>query len=417
VRSLLKAFVMDRPLDSIWRNASKDLIFKDESLIGKLTGKAKAGIGGKIKKMFGKEGEGDGEGGDGDQAAPQGLGGKRTSDDPMTPEDVGKEFGPFLSFGMTKPTGLETYGQILAELQGAVGESGAPDPHAFQATVKTQRVKLQNLISSYNENGWEAGLLEKILMPPLRGAEVAVNGATGDSANRKWCDSIVVVYDQLLYGKYPFLRSKGSRDAHVDDVQKFFQPKTGTLWQYFTESLQADVDHPAGTTLFHVRDGASVKYKPGLTVFLKRAQEITDLLFAKDPAKLGLTVQVRIRPSAPYNKIVFESGGKKITYFNAKERWDDIPWPGRGALFHFYYPKGGEGDLGYTDGEWALLHLLEDGKLATSSEGEEYLAGSWTPPLGDGVIHADVKPAALLRAFRGVEMPRSVVNGAGGCGR
>jgi type VI protein secretion system component VasK len=166
-----------------------------------------------------------------------------------------------------------------------------------------------------------------------------------------------------------------------------------------------------------VRDGASVKYKPGLTVFLKRAQEITDLLFAKDPSKLGLTAQVRIRPSAPYNKIVFESGGKKVTYFNAKERWDDIPWPGRGALFHFYYPKGGEGDLGYTDGEWALLHLLEDGKLATSSEGEEYLAGSWTPPLGDGVIHADVKPAALLRAFRGVEMPRSVVNGAGGCGR
>ena len=37
VRSLLKAFVMDRPLDSIWRNASKDLIFKDESLIGKLS--------------------------------------------------------------------------------------------------------------------------------------------------------------------------------------------------------------------------------------------------------------------------------------------------------------------------------------------------------------------------------------------
>jgi len=420
VRSLLKAFVMDRPLDSIWRNASKDLIFKDESLLGQIGGggtKLKAGIGGKLKKMLGGKGDGDGEGGDGDQAAPQGKGGRKTSEDPMSPEDVGKEFGPFLSFGMTKPTGLETYGQILAELQGAVGESGAPDPRAFQTTVKTQRVKLQNLISSYNENGWEAGLLEKILMPPLRGAEVAVNGATGDSANRKWCDSIVVVYDQLLYGKYPFIRSKGARDAHVDDVQKFFQPKTGTLWQYFSESLQGDIDHPAGTTVFHVRDGASVKYKPGLTVFLKRAQEITDLLFAKDPSKLGLTAQVRIRPSAPYNKIVFESGGKKITYFNAKERWDDIQWPGRGALFHFYYPKGGEGDLGYTDGEWALLHLLEDGKLATSSEGEEYLAGSWTPPLGDGVIHADVKPAALLRAFRGVEMPRSIVNGAGGCGR
>ena len=414
VRALLKAFVMDRPLDSIWRNASRSLVFKDESLIGKLTSKGKAGLSTKIKGLFGK----DKEGGEGDDAsAPGGKGGGKPSEEPMTPEDVGREFAAFLNFGMTKPTGLDAYGQILAEIQGAVGESGAPDATVFQKTVKTQRVKLSSLIMSYNDNGWEAGLLEKILMPPLRGAEVAVSGATGDSANRKWCDSIVVVFDQLLAGKYPFVRGKGAREAHVDDVQKFFQPKTGTLWQYFTESLQADIDHPAGTTLFHIKDQPSVHYKPGLPAFLKRSQEITDLLFAKDPAKLGLMAQVRIRPSAPYNKIVFESGGKKITYFNAKERWDDIPWPGRGALFHFYYPKGGEGDLGYTDGEWALLHLLEDGRLATSSEGEEYLAGSWTPPLGDGVIHADVKPAALLRAFRGIEMPRSIVNGAGGCGK
>ena len=53
---------------------------------------------------------------------------KPTNEDPTTPEDVGREFAAFLSFGLTKPTGLETYGQILAELQGAVGEPGAPDP-------------------------------------------------------------------------------------------------------------------------------------------------------------------------------------------------------------------------------------------------------------------------------------------------
>ena len=413
VRALLKAFVMDRPLDAIWRNASKDLIFKDESLLEKAASKAKGSLRSRISNLVG-----DGSPNGDTPAVPSGHGANSPrNEEPSSPEDVGREFGAFLSFGMTKPTGLETYGQILSELQGAVGEAGAPEPRAFQNTVKAQRVKLSNLIMNYNENGWEAGLLEKILMPPLRGAEVAVNGATGDSASRKWCESIVVVYDQLLAGKYPFVRGKGARDAHIDDVQKFFQPKTGALWQYFSESLQADVDHPAGTTLFRVKDQPSVRYKPALMTFLKRSQEITDLLFAKDPAKVGLTTSVRIRPSAPYNKIVFESGGKKITYFNAKERWDDIPWPGRGALFHFYYPRGGEGELGYTDGEWALLHLLEDGRLVTSSDGEEYLAGSWTPPLSDGIIHADVKPAALVRAFRGIEMPRSIVNGAYGCGR
>jgi type VI secretion system protein ImpL len=419
VRSLLKAFLMERPLDSIWRNASKDLIFKDESPLGGLIKKAKGAGASRLDslrdKVFGKDKDKDD---DATAGGGKGGGGKsRGGEEPTSPEDVGREFASFLNFGMTKPTGLETYGQILAELSGAVGDQGAPEPHAFQATVKAQRVKLSNLINSYNENGWESALLEKILMPPLRGAEVAVNGATGDSANRKWCDSIVVVYDQLLEGKYPFSRGKGVRDAHTDDINKFFQPKTGTLWQYYADSLQADIEHPAGTSVFHFKDQTSVKFKPTLLSFLKRAQELTDMLYSKDPTKLGMAVSIRIRPSAPYNKIVFDAGGRKITYFNAKERWDDIAWPARGALFHYYFPPSGEGELGYAEGEWALFHLLEDGKLTTSSEGDDYLAGAWSPPLGEGAIRADVKPAGLLRAFRGMEIPRSIVAGAGGCGR
>ena len=100
-------------------------------------------------------------------------------------------------------------------------------------------------------------------MPPLRGAEVAVSGATGDSANRKWCDSIVVVYDQLLAGKYPFVSGKGSRDAHVDDVQKFFQPKTGTLWQYFARVAAGRHRSPGRARRSSTcKDQPSVKYKP-----------------------------------------------------------------------------------------------------------------------------------------------------------
>ncbi|MDB4979453.1 MAG: hypothetical protein JWM82_205, partial [Myxococcales bacterium] len=333
-----------------------------------------------------------------------------------TPEDVGREFGSWLTFGLTKPTGLDSYGGFLSEIATAVGDEGTPDPRAFASAVRAQHVKLSDLIQRYNDNGWEGALLEKILMPPLRGAEVAVTGATGDSANRKWCDGIGVVYDQLLAGKYPFVTGHGARDARVTDVDKFFAPKTGTLWQYFTESLAADIDHPAGTTVFHIKDQPSVKYKPALTVFLKRAQEVTDLLYGKDPGKLGIAVAIRIRPSAPYTKIVFESGGRKVTYFNAKERWDDLLWPARGALFR-YFQKAGEGELGYTDGEWALFRLIEDGKLTSSSDGEDYLAGAWTPPLGEGAIRADLRPAGLLRAFRGLDVPRSIVVGAGGCGK
>ncbi len=251
-------------------------------------------------------------------------------------------------------------------------------------------------------------------MPPLSGTEVAVGGATGDSANHKWCENVVVVFDQLLAGKYPFSASKHAHDAPVADIDKVFQPKTGALWQYFGSALQADFDHPAGTDIFHLKDQPSVKYKPGLALFLKRAQDLTDLLYAKDGAKLGMTVSVRIRASAPYTKIIFESGGRKLTYFNTKERWEDIVWPGGGAVFRTFQ-SANEAQLGYPEGEWALFHLLDDGKLAPASDGEEYLAGSWTPAAGGPVVHADLKPVSLLHAFRGLEIPRGIVNGASGC--
>src|SRR3569623_1054079 len=208
VRRLLKAFMMDKPLESIWRNASKDLIFKDDSLVDDAIGTLKKAANSKVAAVKQKVGHHDRDDDDSSRAG-------KCPEDPNRPEDVGCEFESFLNFGLKKPTGLEEYNRILGELSGVVGESGTPEPGAFAAAVKTQRVRLSDLISRYNDNGWEAGLLEKLLMPPLRGSEVAVSGATGDSANRKWCDSIVVVYDPLLAEKYPFTSAKNQRDARV----------------------------------------------------------------------------------------------------------------------------------------------------------------------------------------------------------
>jgi type VI secretion system protein ImpL len=412
-RSLLKTLLTQKPLDAVWRNAGKYLVFKDDSPGMGALAQGKASFSKRLsdakKKLLGGSDDDGGAPATGEQPV-------KSGDELTIPDDVGREFSVFLGFGLTKPTGLDSYGQVIGDLVSALGEQGAPDSVPFQSAMKTSRLKLETLIASYNDHNWEGALLERMLMPPISGTEVAVSGATGESANRKWCENVVVVFDQLLAGKYPFSSSKKTHEAPVADLDKVFQPKTGALWQYFGASLQADFDHPPGTDIFHLKDQPSVRYKPSLGVFLKRAQELTDLLYGKDGSKLGLTFSMRIRASAPYTKLTFESGGRKLTYFNAKERWEDLSWPGRGAVFRTFQ-NANEGQLGYPDGEWALFHLLDDGKLVSASEGDEYLAGTWTPPNGGPLVRADVKPASLLHAFRGIEIPRGVVNGSSGCGR
>ena len=53
------------------------------------------------------------------------AGAKASDEDPTSPEDVGREFAAFLNFGLTKPTGLETYGQILGRAAAAPSASRA----------------------------------------------------------------------------------------------------------------------------------------------------------------------------------------------------------------------------------------------------------------------------------------------------
>jgi type VI secretion system protein ImpL len=420
-RALVKSLLVEKPLDIVWRNAHRYLVIKDDSLAGQVLGRGEATLRKRIedqkRRLLGTAGTAGSDPAATGAGGAGGSGGRRVlgPDDPWDAQALGDEFASFLGFGINKPSGLDSYSQTLAELQAALGDSGAPEGKAFQTTLRTQRAKMAALIANYNDRGWEPAMLERILMPPLRGSEVAVVGATEDSANRKWCDSIVTAFDQLLAGRYPFVTGAKVRDARVSDLEKFFQPKQGTLWQYFTENLQNDIEHPAGTTLFRLKDDASVKYTTRLLAFLKRAQELTDFLFARDAGKIGIGYSIRIRPSAPYQRIVFDSG-KKVTYINTRERWEELLWPARGAIFYLT-DKMGTTDKGHTEGEWGLFHLLDDAKIERASDVEDHLRATWVVPLVETRVNADFKPVSLLKPFRAFEVPRAVVAGARGCGR
>jgi type VI protein secretion system component VasK len=330
-------------------------------------------------------------------------------------EDLNAEFSSFMAFGLTKPTGLEAYTQVIAELQSALGESGAPDLRSFGNSLRSQRAKLRTLVSSYNDNGWETPTLERMLMPPLRGSETAVFGASTESANRRWCESIVLAFDQQLSDRYPFAAGHNVRDARLADVEKFFQPAAGTLWQYFGEVLKNDIDHPAGTTVFRLKEEASIHYKQELLDFLKRAEEVTQFLF-KDGTKLGVNYSIRIRSSYPYQKVTFRTGPTAIVYFNSREGWRDVSWPARGASFDLT-ERAGTVNWGHVDVDWGLFHLLDDArKVERTSDAEDYLRVQWVTDIG-GQINADFKPMTLYKPFHGLKAPHSVVPGTTPCAR
>ncbi len=390
-RGLCKRLTLEKPFETIWRNLGENFSLKDESLAGKALGM--------LKGAADKAG------------APAGSADMLENQDPGA-KQVAAEFESLLRFGSVKPSGFDQYNQILGEIAAAMGDQGTPEPKAFQTVLRTQRAALSGLIVRYNDRGWEQGLLERILMPPLRGAEVAIVGASAELANRKWCETVVVAYDELLAGKFPFATGKSTGEARLADVEKFFQPASGVLWQYFTESLQADIERMG--SVFRVKEGASVRYKDDFLKFWPRAQEMSSRLFAKDPGKLGMPVEVRIRPSAQYSKIVLDTGSKKVVGLNAVERWDDVLWPSRRALVRLYVKSDEVESLGpREDGDWALFHLLGQG--TSPSRGGEVLSLSFMPTLGQGKVQIDFKPDILRDLFARFVLPRSITPGTAAC--
>ena len=399
-RAFLKRLTSDKPFEAIWRNIGDFLNLKEEpSLADKALDMVKGAA---------------------DKAAAQkklpGVGG--IGEDLLEKQDPGAmhvmaEFDGLLRFGSVKPSGFDQYNQILGEVAGALGEPGTtPDSKAVQAALKNARTNLSGLVGRYNDRGWEQGLLERILMPPLRGAEVAAVGASAELANRKWCETVVVAYNELLGDKFPFAATRSTGEARLADVEKFFQPGTGILWQYFTQALQADVEQ-AGP-VFRVKEGASVRYKDDFLRFWSRAQEMTNRLFAKDQSKLNMPVEVRIRASAQYSKIVLDTGAKKIVGLNAVERWDEMLWPCKRATVHLYVKSNEVELLGpRDDGEWAFLHLLRQGRKP--SKNGNILTLSFDSALGQESVQIDFKPETVRDFIQHFVLPRSITPGASAC--
>jgi type VI secretion system protein ImpL len=397
-RSIIKRLTAEKPFESAWKNISENLTIKEEP---GLADKAIDFLKGKAAKKKGL----------------QKLAKKRDAEDEEDNREEGvkqidEAFEGLMRFGSVKPTGFEQYGQILTELAGAMGEQGMPDAKSFQNAVRSQRTKLSNLLASYDDQGWEQGMLEKILMPPLRGAEVAVVGATSDSANRKWCETVFVAFDQLLAGKYPFAGGKSNGEAKLADIEKFFQPATGTLWQYFNDSLANDIERVG--TLFRMKDGAGVTYRDEFLKFLSHAAELTAGLFARDQLKISMTVGVHIRPSAQYSKIILDLGTKKVTGLNSVDRWDEFLWPVRRANLRLFVKNDEVDALGpRDDGEWALFKLLGQG--TNPSKNGDYLSLTYPTSNGQNRIVIDFKPENIRELFQKFWLPRGITAGGGSC--
>jgi type VI secretion system protein ImpL len=280
------------------------------------------------------------------------------------------------------------------------------DPQALRQAVSRARRDIEDLVLRSRAPSWEP-LLRAVLLAPLGGLEGAVVVAGAEAANRRWCDGVVAAFDRSLAGRYPF--HAAGADAPLAQVERFFHPQTGVLWQYVREALAAELDPQT----FRPRPGSSISYRGELATYLRRAQAASELLFTRGAQQIAIPIEARIWPGGTQvTQTALRIGGERIVHRNDAERFQTLSWPAKDAVLSLKGPPD-QDVVGL--GDWGLFRLLDRAQTRPFRNREEFLRATFFEVMPGVSVSIDFKPYNLVSALRGLHPPRSIAVGRSAC--
>lgn len=362
----------------------------------------------------------------------------------LVAEDVASAFQGFTVFGVAapaaegqtpQPTALDVYQEQLEFVRDALQQTleNPGDREPLVARLATARVRVRALIEE-QEVGWRPRF-EALLWPPIDGTSLGSTRAGAMGAGRAWCSDVVQPHTRNIANRYPF-RADG-QDVALADFTEFFK-RDGTLWAYYDEDLDGDVERRGDGFAFTTRLGreAGIVYQRNLPSFLQLAQDVTASYFPPGSEVPRADFDVQIHPSPEVATIELNVGGMEtpIHYENGPERWERTWWPGEHPEAGAYLEvRGANGMIERIDqeGEWGLFHLLEAGTVV-ESDGRLFTVAfrlrthdvevriTLRPVRGDnpffGAVGRTQRPALMapVRAS-GLALPREIVVGQSLC--
>ncbi|WP_244817550.1 type VI secretion system membrane subunit TssM [Caballeronia sp. Lep1P3] len=209
-------------------------------------------------------------------------------------------------------------------------------------------------------------------------ASVAAAGASlvegGERARlaAQWNASVGPLCHKALDGRYPLVRAS-ARDAAADDFARLFAPG-GLIDDFFQKNLAALVD--TTKPVWQWRAGASPAGVPrdALAQF-QRAAQIRDAFFGDGSRAMAIRFRVKALALDPaVARVNFEIDGQQFAVAQDGAQSMPLQWPGGKntgrASAQFDAPAGGASFE--ASGPWALLHLLDAGKLDATREPDRY---------------------------------------------
>ena len=205
------------------------------------------------------------------------------------------------------------------------------------------------------------------------GSKVVASGAS-DELSSAWKAKVLPLC-QAAFDRYPFIASS-AQDVPVDDFAHLLGPG-GLMDQFFDQYLKNFVDTTSTPWKWQAGGDAKLGLSPGSLMEFQRAAEIRDGLFSGGGNQILVKFQlVPVSLDAGLSQVSLEIAGQRLSYAHGPIEATAFQWPGaNGATLSrltLTPANGAAATVVERNGPWALLRLMDAGKVASSGQPDKF---------------------------------------------
>ncbi len=167
-----------------------------------------------------------------------------------------------------------------------------------------------------------AGMGEALFVRPIAQATQTIVLPAQASLNEGWQRSILVVWNQLFAGRYPFADT--ANDASLPEFAQFVRPQGGRI-QMFLSTQLAGMLELQGDQWVPTAAARDVRFDPEFLKFINVVQRIGSRMMAQGEPQYRFELKPVPTPGLTDTVLIID--GQRLHYYNQRETWQRMAWP------------------------------------------------------------------------------------------
>jgi type VI secretion system protein ImpL len=255
-----------------------------------------------------------------------------------------------------------------------------------------------------------AGLGDALFARPLDGAWQTILQPAAASLNEAWRESIASPFNHAFNGRYPFYDTQA--DASFAELGRYARPDSGLISRFLAVELAGVLTQQGDRWVPHGLAPQALAFDPAFLSAMQQMATVGARLYARGDAGYRFEIMPQPTPNVTESNLTIDQ--QHVIYFNQRESWSPIGWPGDGLNGHaaltWQTINAGVRQAFDAPGDWAFLRLLAQAQIKPLDSTRYEL--TWQQPGAEAlhyVLRTQVGAGPMdLLALRGFKMPEQI---------